>query len=245
MKWYALLAILALATGMAQAQELFYDGSFEVQGTTGLVVAGGVDGKSWEHDLMQAAGVSDYGWYTPAITIGVSMADYGTPETPNYKLENTALVTSNIACLVADGLSLAEGSMMTYSLTINGTVGAGIVLYMLPRYQADIDGSGPVTYNGGAIWSDQATLGSNYSLPAGVYDNQTITLTYTLPAVAPSAYNGQDPCPAPFEAMMVRVMMYGSADNNFTLDNFSLTIPEPASLCLLGLGSLTLIRRRR
>ena len=58
--------------------------------------------------------------------------------------------------------------------------------------------------------------------------------------------SGQGPQPAGFQGDIAFVRLYGRPLSAAEVAaNYQSTIPEPATLCLLGLGGLALLRRRR
>ena len=73
---------------------------------------------------------------------------------------------------------------------------------------------------------------------AGTYDTQTLSIN-SLPTLAPGVYQ------ITFNANSVLVSDAGD-EVGFTVAPFTVTVvPEPASLAVLGLGSMLLLRRRK
>lgn len=234
-----ILAVLTLAGGAAAAGELFFDGGFDVQHELAITGA-----SRWVESTITDPGgynLSPYSFFSGTAVAGTGIVDAGDGD---YKLQVRNNAASTVACMIGENLTgLTEGTQLTFSVRINGTVGGGtygVTFYLLPRWQFDLDGTGDdsdgagvVTWTGGSLaWDEANDTGNpqiNYRLAPGVYDNYDLVLHCTLPATCPSSYGGFAPCTAPYEALMLRISTQAAA-HDFTMDDFSLYLPAIETL---------------
>ena len=106
--------------------------------------------------------------------------------------------------------------------------------------------------------TDTATLYSNGGSPAGGAEAATVFAGSDWASFSTATgsgengleglivLSGQGPQPAGFQGDIAFVRLYGRPLSAAEVAaNYESTLPEPATLCLLGLGGLALLRRRR
>lgn len=188
------------------------------------------------------------------------------PGTGSWSYDGAGTLSINQIVLVDRGLSsvsdalVADGATITLpsSFTVGGAGTAGPYnLIPMNHGQITIEGSGGVYFTGTLGTGDlvpitpTATLGGAYTSPA--MDITSFTVTAAGLALGSDAL---DMIAAHPSAMLDFDLVFSGAtfgfqnmlENNLIgSDNFSgsITIPEPATLMILGIGGLALLRKRK
>jgi hypothetical protein len=184
---------------------------------------------NWETTSAEGFVASD-GTFTPQVTNGVTLDDYAAEYISGGGYWSFKVETYNSGCLFTAADWLANEVLMfdITRLTSEWTYTPGAGQYSKMNVGMDTSATGSLT-----------TVASSILTWTGGSDNAMTA------AVDYSAYKADQGA-----ATWVKITFSTQAANwdttgAYYIDNVRLVVPEPATICLFGLGALSLYRRRR
>jgi len=168
---------------------------------------------------------------------GVTFGNDGNDATSDYAY------TENGITLTSTGLNGAFSPFASYGSPA-GVTGDYADLLSWGIYDSASAGGTTITFDG-------LTPGKNYEVQFWVSDprNGNNTRTLTLDGAAPTQLNYEQYVIGTFTAdsatQTVDIIAASSSDQYNAIQLRDVTVPEPGSMALIGLGGLTLLRRRR
>lgn len=250
------LAVIALSSGIAHASSII--DNFESE------IAGGSISSDWSSITVAgtpifqvtAAGAGSNGLGGNAgLGIQVSSTDFLNPELPGaYLVNNTAFDLTSSFAGTFDFLIANEGTADDITFTF-GDIGAGLSTssaggHLTTKILENVDtgianGTGTVLAENGApsLGDDTWYRASvNWDITSGLTGNYSMTVTNLTSGTEVSSVGVTD---FTFDNANAKIG-FGSVNDTLILDNVNIaSVPEPSSIALLGLGSISVLLRCR
>lgn len=242
--WFGMVMAMALVSAPAWGQVLFFDDFND--GTPGTDVTGTTPnvGGVWEEARWGQLGPFAFG---TAAGVGGTQGLARAGGNADRWSTTSEVLTSGSYVMSAD-LTLAGGGEIQPFLTTAG--GGSSITFLRIDTRIQLQGIYYELGGRGFYEVDTGVTGGQLHIELGFdLDNETGTLSwFEIGNPSNGGFEDLGPFWDPSDdgtyALSEVLINVNGADGN-GIDNFMIAVPEPASLALLGLGGLVMIRRRR